>query len=74
MHINNYAVLGLFGPVYVPILAKAFSGKQECPKKGHAAPDSSPAAPPQNAKSFFRKTRTHDFGTVINDNVMITIW
>ena len=29
-------------------------------------------APPQNVKSFFPETRNPDFGTVINDNKMIT--
>jgi hypothetical protein len=65
-----WAVLGLFGPFwavlgafYVPILAKAFSGKQECPKKGHAAPDPSPVAPPENGKPFILETRMPQKGT-----------
>jgi hypothetical protein len=65
-----WAVLGRFGPFwavlgafYVPILAKAFSGKQECPKKGHAAPDPSPVAPPENGKPFILETRMPQKGT-----------
>jgi hypothetical protein len=46
--------------------------KQECPKKGHAAPDPSPVAPPENVKPFNFKTRNPVFGTVLNDNIMIT--
>jgi len=81
--------------------AKHLFWKQECPKKGHTAPDPgadctpgkrqniyfgntnapkkdmphptrAPIAPPENTKSFFPKTQTPVFGTVINDNIMIT--
>jgi hypothetical protein len=56
MRINNCADLARFGPFYVPILAKAFSGKQECPKKGHAASDPGRRLHPlKTAKAVFRK-------------------
>jgi len=64
MRINNCADLARFRPFYVPILAKAFSGKHECPKKGHAAPDPSPVAPPENGKTFVLKTRMPRKGTI----------
>jgi len=41
---HAHAVLGRFGPFYVPFLAKAFSGKQETPIFGHA---SAPFCPPK---------------------------
>ncbi len=101
-----WAILGHFGPFYVPFLAKAFSGKQETPIFGHASAPFYPKntvlwhppkrakvifwkqetpilghasaplraiAPPKNAKSFFPKKWNSVFGTVLNDNPMITL-
>jgi hypothetical protein len=57
-----WAVLGAF---YVPILAKAFSGKQECPKKGHASPDPGAGCTPENGKTFILETRMPQKGTCL---------
>jgi hypothetical protein len=58
------AILGRFGPFYVPILAKAFFQKQECLKKGHAYAPLAPVAPPENGDSFKFKIRTPVFWTI----------
>jgi len=44
--------------------AKPLCWKQECPKKGHAAPDPSPVAPPETGKTFLWKTRMPQKGTI----------
>ena len=50
-----WAILGR-NPLLHPLkTAKPFYGKQECPKKGHAAPDPSPVAPLKTAKPFYGK-------------------
>jgi hypothetical protein len=51
-----WAILGRNHLLHVPILAKAFSQKQECPKKGHAYALLAPVAPPENGKSFIFET------------------
>lgn len=110
MRMPFWAILGHFGPFYVPFLAKAFSGKQETPIFGHASapfyPKNTvlwhppkrakvifrkqetpilghafsphpfyprPRPSPENGKSDFLKTRNPVFGTVLNDNPMITL-
>jgi hypothetical protein len=64
-------------PIRAPVAplktAKAFFRKHECLKKGHAAPDPGAGCTPENGKSFFPKTRNPIFGTVLNDNPMITL-
>jgi hypothetical protein len=44
--------------------AKHLFWKQECLKKGHAAPDPSPVAPPENGKPFILETRMPQKGTI----------
>jgi len=55
---HAHAVLGRFGPFYVPFLAKAFSRKQETPIFGHASAPFCPQKhglwhPPKRAKVIF---------------------
>jgi hypothetical protein len=68
MRMPFWAVLGHFGPFYVPFLAKAFSGKQETPIFGHASAPFCPQkhgfmASPKKGKSDFLKTRMPQKGT-----------
>jgi hypothetical protein len=58
MRMPFWAILGHFGPFYVPFLAKAFSGKQETPIFGHASAPFYPKNtvlwhPPKRAKVIF---------------------
>jgi len=47
-----WAGLGRNHLFHVLKTAKHLFLKQETPKKGHAAPDPSPVAPPENGKTF----------------------
>ena len=51
-----------------------YFGNKNAPKRDMLCPTRAPTAPPENTKSFFPKTQTPVFGTVINDNQMITLW
>lgn len=59
-----------------PKTAKVIFRKQETPFLGHAFGPHPfyphPRPSPENGKTFFRKTRNPVFGTVLNDNPMIT--
>jgi len=51
-----------------------YFGNKNALKRDMPHPTRAPISPPENTKSFFPKTRTPVFGTVINDNPMITLW
>jgi len=46
--------------------------KQGCPKKGHASPDPSPVAPPENGKSFFYENTNAQKRTIVICQISIT--
>ncbi len=52
---------------------KLFSENTNASKRDMLRPIRAPVAPPENDKSFFPKTRNPIFGTVLNDNPMITL-
>jgi hypothetical protein len=71
MRMPFWAILGHFGPFYVPFLAKAFSGKQETPIFwtciGPILPQNHGfVASPKKGKSDFLKTRMPQKGTCFN--------
>ena len=52
---------------------KLYFVNKNAPKRDMLRPIRAPVAPPENDKSFFPKTRNPIFGTVLNDNPMITL-
>ncbi len=58
-----WAILGRVGPFYVPILAKAFFQKHECPILGLQTSRFRFVACPQNMEMHFPKTQMPQKGT-----------